>query len=294
VRVTDRMIFNRASSSTAASRDRAQQATNELSSGQRVVHPGDDPVAAGLLVAHRQSEAREAAILSATARATDELDSADAALEGFGNLLSRARELTVQFTNSTYSADQRAVASEEILSLFGHALSLLNTQVDGRYIFGGNLDDSPPFDATGAYLGDTAIRQVEIAPGVLQDASVRADVIAKGAGGGADVLTALQSLATALATNSQAGIQAALDPLDLSIRQVANGRSRVGASMSVLDSAGLAARTARDAEREAASHEADADTIESASKLALAQRALDASLSASAKSFELTLLNKLR
>ncbi len=293
MRVTDRMLFDRAAASTLSARDRSMQATQEVASGQRVVHPGDDPVAAGLLVAHRQSEARHSAILTATARANDELEAGDAALEGFGNLISRARELTVQFVNSTYSAEQRTVAAEEIRALFGHAISLLNTQVDGRYIFGGNLDATPPFDATGNYLGDTAVRQVEVAPGVLQDASVRADVIAKGVGGGADVLAALQTLATALDTNDQIGIQNALDPLDTAIRQIANGRSRLGASMAVLDSAGIAARTARDAERQAASHESDADAIESASKLALAQRALDAALTAAAQSFKLTLLDKM-
>jgi flagellar hook-associated protein 3 FlgL len=293
MRVTDQMLYDNAARSAGRARDRMEQASQEVGTGARFEHPGDDPVSAGMLVPQRIGEARYSAILSSTGRANDEITSADGALDGLSSLFSRARELAVQFANSTYSATQRSVGGNEVSTLFQHAIALLNTRVDNRYVFGGNLDNAPPFDAAGNYLGDTAVRQVEIAPGVLQGASVRADVLAKGVGGGVDALTALQDLATALANDDIPGIQAALDPLDQSIAQVATGRTQAGAIESVLDAAGSAARAARDAEKEHASHEIDADMVESSSKLALAQRALDASLSAAAQSFKLTLLDKL-
>jgi flagellar hook-associated protein 3 FlgL len=293
VRVTDSMIFDRAIASCGAARDRAQQATDEACSGLRVVHPGDDPPAAGLSIIHRQRQAREESILASTQRANDELSSADGALNGLGNLLSRARELAVQMSNATYSANERTSAAQEASSLLQGAIALLNTEAGGRYLFGGNQDGSPPFDATGNYLGDSAVRQVEVAPSVLQAVSLRADVIAKGAGGGTDVLATLQALSTALAANDVPGVQATLTGLDASIQQVAAGRAQAGTAMTVLDSAAQVASTARDASKEAVSHELEADTIESASKLALAQRALEAALSASAQSFQLTLLDKL-
>lgn len=293
MRVTDRMIFDRAAASAGTARDRMQEASEQVSSGARLTHPGDDPVAASLLVSYRQDQARQEAIATGVSRANNELTSADSALEMFGNLLSRGRELAMQFANSTYSADQRATGSEEVKTILEDAIAALNTKVDGRYVFGGDHDATPPFDSKGAYLGDTRVRQVEIAPGIYQDASVRADVIAKGIGGGADALTTLGNLAAALASNDVPAIQAALDPLDGAIRQVGTGRASAGAAMAVLDSATLAAHAAKDAAKEAASHEADADAIDSASKLALAQRALDAALTASAQNFKLTLLDKL-
>jgi flagellar hook-associated protein 3 FlgL len=287
------MIFDRAAQAAAQARDRLEQATDQTSTGLRVVHPGDDPTAAGLAVTHHQHQAREEAILSATGRANDEISSADGALDNLTNLVSRARELAVQLSNASYSADERASGAGEVTGLLKSAIGLLNTEVGGRYIFGGTRDASAPFDATGAYTGDANARQVEIAPGVLQTVSLRADVIAKGAGGGADVLQTLQDLATALSANNVAGVQAALDPLDTSIKQIATGRAQAGTAMDVLDSAGTAATAARDASREAAAHETEVDTIQAASQLALAQRALDATLTASAQSFKLTLLDKL-
>lgn len=293
MRVTDRMLYDTAAAHAGRARDRMEQASQEVASGARFEHPGDDPVSAGMLVPQRLGEARYSAILASTRRANDEVSSADDALAGLSELFSRARELAVQFANATYNSEQRSVGSNEVAKLYQQAIALLNTRVENRYVFGGNLDASPPFDSAGSYRGDTAVRQVEIAPGVLQDASVRADVLAKGAGGGTDALAALQSLATALSTNDIAGIQAALDPLDSSIGQVAHARTQAGAIESVLEAASTAAQAARDAEKARASREVDADAIDASSRLALAQRALDASLSAASESFRLTLLNKL-
>ncbi len=61
----------------------------------------------------------------------------------------------------------------------------------------------------------------------------------------------------------------------------------------MLNTATTTAQTASDAEKKRASDEVDADAIDASSRLALAQRALDASLSAASQSFQLTLLDKL-
>ena len=46
MRVTDKMIFQNAAANAAKSRDRAQTALEQVSTGMRVVHPGDDPTVA--------------------------------------------------------------------------------------------------------------------------------------------------------------------------------------------------------------------------------------------------------
>jgi flagellar hook-associated protein 3 FlgL len=293
VRISDSWIFNQAATRSGAAREKVDIAVGETSSGLRVRHPGDDPAAAGQVVQRRLAEKRWGALAEAAGRSSDELSAADNALGGIADALSRARELAVQMSNSTYSASERAAAGEEIGGLLRTSIALLNTRVGNRYVFGGRRDEVPPFDAAGGYLGDAGVRQVEIAPGVLGDASVRADSIIKGVGGGIDVLTELQGLQTALVANDVTGVQGSLNGLDTGINQVAHGRAQLGNDMNLFDTAKAAARTAGNSETTAVSHLAEADVIESASRLALAQRALDASLTASARSFDLTLLDKL-
>jgi flagellar hook-associated protein 3 FlgL len=293
MRVTDKMIFERAKVSMGANRDRVQEAVAENASGLRVEHAWDDPGVNAPVVAHRLAIKRFEAIQTVATRTSEELVAADNALGSIGETLSRARELAVQLSNDTYSAQDRTGAAIEIRQLLGHAVGSLNTQVGNRYIFGGNKDATPPFDAAGTYLGDTGVRRVEVFPGVMQDASIRADIVAKGVGGGVDLLATLDTLATALASNDVAAVRAALTPLDQGITQISVGRAQGGAAMNTLDVAVAAARRAADGEKQTISELTEADVFEAATRLQLAERALEASLSAAVRSFDLTLLKKL-
>ena len=293
MRVTDQATFNQTSTDIARARERLQTATTVSSSGVRVTHPGDDPGAAGLLVTVNANQARFDAIQKTAGQASDELASADGALNAVGNALTRAEELTVQMANST-NASGRAGAAGEVQSILNEVVAALNTRVGNRYLFGGNVDNAPPFDATGNYLGDDGVRRVEIAPGVTEAASVRADVAMKGASGGVDILSTLSALATALTANDQSGIQAALDPLSQGISQVAQARTAVGNSMNAFDTAVTVGQAARDDQKKVASDLSEADVFEAATNLAAAQQALETSLAATAQGFRLSLLNFLK
>jgi flagellar hook-associated protein 3 FlgL len=287
------MIFSTANENIGQARDRNLRATNVASTGLRVEHPGDDSAAATLVAARRAETVRDDMMGKVIDRASSELDLTDASLGQVGDLLSRARELAVQLSNSNYGAADRASAAVEVQNIFSQAIVIMNTRQGNRYLFGGNLDNAPPFDATGAYVGDTGVRQIEIAPGIRQDVSIRADQALKGVGGGVDVLTTLSGLATALSTNNVDGVRGTLDALDSGISQLSSARGQVGASWTVLDAAKTARKVSLDNGTVEISKLSEADIFESATALALSERALEAAISASAKSFNMTLLNKL-
>ena len=293
MRVTDKMIFQNAAASAAKSRDRAQTALEQVSTGMRVVHPGDDPTVAALMVRGQQTIDRMNAINQNASRAGDEVDAADSALQSLSDVLARARELAVQMGNDSYSAADRAGAATEIDGLVQQAVTLMNTNVNGRYIFGGNQDQTAPFDTSGNYNGDTAVRQVEVAPGVLEDSSVRADVAVKGVGGGVDLFATLQSLSTALRSNNGDAIRGSLTDLTTSTTQVTTTLSQVGAMGDAFATAQTLAKSTSDATTKDVANQSEADVIESSSQLALANSALNATLTAAAQSFNLSLVNKL-
>lgn len=293
MRVTNRMLSDNAAKYAGAARERFEAASREAATGLRVQHPEDDPAAASLMARTIAQAGRDGAIDKALGAASDELQAADTALDGVGTALSRARELAVQLANATYDANQRAGAAEEVNGLIKDVLGRLNQKVGSRYVFGGFQDAAPPFDAAGAYLGDTGVREVEVAAGITLPASVRADVALKGVGGGTDVLATLQALATALSANNVAGVQASLDGLDAGIAQVARARSEAGSHLNVMDTARAAAQAAKTDGQATLSHLADADVIDAATRLTAAQQALEAALSAAAKTFQPSLLDKL-
>jgi flagellar hook-associated protein 3 FlgL len=293
MRVTDKMIFDNAAANAAKSRDRAQTAMEQLSTGMRVIHPGDDPTVAALMVRGQQTTDRMNAISQNASRAGSEVDGADSALQSLSDVLARARELAVQMGNDSYSATDRAGAATEVDGLIQQAVTLMNTNVDGRYIFGGNQDQTAPFDASGNYNGDTAVRQVEVAPGVLEDSSVRADVAVKGVGGGVDLFATLQSLSTALRSNNGGAIRGSLTDLTTSTTQVTTTLAQVGAMGDAFATAQTLAKSTSDATTKNVANQSEVDVIQSSSQLALANSALNATLTAAAQSFNLSLVNKL-
>jgi flagellar hook-associated protein 3 FlgL len=280
MRVTSQRIFELAKAQTMAAR-------------QRVVHPGDDPAAAGIIIANRAAINRYDTIDGAVARASEETQVADGALQSVSTLLQRARELATQLGNDTYSATERAAGALEIDSIKGQIVQLMNTTVAGRYIFGGNVDRTPPFDAAGNYAGDTAVRQVEVAPGLLQNASVRADQIINGTGGGVDVFATLTSLSVALNGNDGANIRGSIAGLVSGGDQVASGLTQTGGTLAAFDSARSIGGVAKDSVQKILSSESEVDIYAAASELSAAQSALEATLAVSAKTFGVSLLDYL-
>jgi flagellar hook-associated protein 3 FlgL len=293
VRVTDKMIFEGANRRSGRAREELEAATREASTGLRVHRPWDDPGAAAQIIGHRASADRAEAIRSNAERATSELNAADGALDGMNIVLDQAKQLALQFANSTYSPEERAHAASVVDGLIAQAITLGNARHGGRYLFGGFKENAPPFDATGAYAGDDGVRRVEVAPGQFEPASVEGNSIFKGANGGTDIFAGLNALKAALTGNDNAGLQTSIANMEQGIDQVIAGRARIGTGVNVFEMAQAAAEVARDSDKEQVANRSEADVISSATRLAYAQRALDAALTASAKSFELTLMSKL-
>src|SRR4051812_32441814 len=139
MRVTNRMMFDVARSQTASARDRSMQAQDAVASGLRVNHPGDDPTAAGVMVTQNVAIRRLDTIDKSTSQASAEVQVADGALQGVSTLIARAQQLAVQLGSDNYSAADRAGGAQEIADISAQLGRLMNTQVAGRYIFGGNV-----------------------------------------------------------------------------------------------------------------------------------------------------------
>jgi flagellar hook-associated protein 3 FlgL len=293
MRITEKMIFESSIAQTGKSRENLAKAQNEVASGTRVQHPGDDPVAASLSVGHIVDKARFAAVGQSAQRAADELNAADTALDGITTVANRTLVIATQFGNDSYGAGDRATAAIEVDGLFKQTVSLLNSTYGGRFIFGGFKDNAAPFDPVGAYVGDSNIRTVEVAPGLYQAASLDANTIVKGAGGGVDLLKTMADLSKALETNDGPGIRAGLDKLNTSINQLAAGRTQAGMAQDAFQTAVTTAQTAVSDETIKIGKLLDADIIDASTRLASAQYALNATLSAAAKTLTMSLADKL-
>ena len=72
------------------------------------------------------------------------LDTTDVALEQMGNSMQRIRELMVSAGNASYGSDEKKAIKDEINEKVNEIAQILNTNYDGKYIFGGTKSLSKP------------------------------------------------------------------------------------------------------------------------------------------------------
>jgi flagellar hook-associated protein 3 FlgL len=246
------------------------------------VKPSDDPAAAAAARRENERIARAEATMRAVDAGRAALEAADGALDAVSSVLVRAREIAVQASNATISAADRASAAQEIASLRDEVIRLGNTEAAGRYVFAGYLDETPPFTTAGAYVGDGAVRQIEIAPGVVASTGVSGSG-AFGTSGGTDILAALDALRVALETNDVPTVVASIDTVEAGHDQVIQARASVGALLGTLQVATAAAERTRDRAIATRDRLVGADTMEALSDLVRAQQALEVAVQVAAQ-----------
>jgi len=229
MRVADSMFFDMNRSSVALNKLRHMETQERVITGKRVQKPSDDPLASTLARRERARHARADTHIRATESIIADLQNADSALSHVGDIMIRVRELAVLASNDTYSAENRRATAREVEKLREQVIALGNTRGENdRYLFAGYRDDTAPFDPAGTYVGDGAVREVEVAPGIRQQTGVSGGATFTPPAG-VDILAVLDSLRVALDTNAVATIRTSLTDLTTATDQVVDARAELGA-----------------------------------------------------------------
>jgi flagellar hook-associated protein 3 FlgL len=117
----------------------------ELSTGKQLLQPSDDPIS----VANDLKLRSTASVLAQNAKnITDGLNFmqvADTAMQSMNTTMRRLRELAVQASSDTLTSSDRSNIQQEEDQLFRQMISLVDTNYNGDYIFGGTQNKVPPF-----------------------------------------------------------------------------------------------------------------------------------------------------
>jgi len=284
MRVADSMFFDMNRTSVAQNKLRQMDKQNQVLTGRRVNKPSDDPLASTLARRERAREVRAGTHMRATESIMADLQNADSALGSVGDILIRVTELTVQASNDTYSADNRRATAREVEKLREQVIALSNTRGEnGRYIFSGFTDDSPAIDAAGLYVGDGAVREVEVAPGIRQPSGVSGQTTFTAAGGGVNILDVIENLRVALDTNAVPTVRNALNDLDIASNQINDARAELGALSLTTDVARSSAERVQMKTLERQDELLGIDQAEAVSDMVQAQHALELAISVASR-----------
>jgi len=133
--------------STLQGRQSQLQTTQEqLSSGQRVSQPSDDPTAAAEIERSVATIGRLDANERSLQASRNSMTLSESALGDADNLLQQIRESMVQAGDGSYSDPQRAALGQQIKSLRDQLLTVANrSDGNGNYLFAGLGSNGPPF-----------------------------------------------------------------------------------------------------------------------------------------------------
>ena len=145
MRITSNMIMNTVTRNLALSQSRFLRIQTMASSGRRINRPSDDPIGITKDLGFRSDLSEISQFRKNINQALSWFNFSDQAMGNMNELISRAKELAVQFANDTYDQNARAAGATNIRDVFEQIIEAANTQFEGNYIFSGTRTDVSPF-----------------------------------------------------------------------------------------------------------------------------------------------------
>ncbi|MBE3589544.1 MAG: flagellar hook-associated protein FlgL [Firmicutes bacterium] len=196
MRVTSSMVYQQVLGDLRRAQTRLAQLQEQMASGRRINRPSDDPSGVQYTLDLSHGVAQNERYLANAQAAQDRLDTTDQALSSIGDLITRARQLAIQGSDSSLPLSAHRALAAEVRQLRDQLVDTANTEMAGHYLFAGARDDTKPWSvdpvtgllqyANAAYP-QTIVR--EIGPGVRVPVNVDASKDIQ------DLYTALDKLA---------------------------------------------------------------------------------------------------
>ncbi|MGH9666027.1 MAG: flagellin [Bryobacteraceae bacterium] len=214
-------LLNPASQSFINNLDRVSQRLSQeqqqISSGLRVANVSDDPDSVSEILQVRAHLSSNQQVLQNLGRVTTETTSADQALQSATTLMDKTRTLAAQAASGTQTADTQKDLAQQVGAILEQLVGLANTTVEGRYVFGGDSDQTAPYSVdltqtapVSSYQGSATTREVQHPDGTTFRVAETAQQIFDAPAANQNVFSSVLGLYTALQTNDTAGIDTAI------------------------------------------------------------------------------------
>ncbi|HBA09035.1 flagellar hook-associated protein FlgL [Methylotenera mobilis] len=217
----------------------------QISTGQRIASPSDDPVASAraLEVSHAKSINSKFADTRQTAQL--KLNTLESNLTSVTNMMISVKSAMVSAGNPTYSDLERGFIASELKTTLDGLIGLANTRdAAGNYLYAGFETDTAPFvaNASGAsYVGDSNKQMLQVDSQRQMAVNATGDEVFQA--GGNDIFATLQNLVTLLNTPLTpanqaaftAGVATGLTSIQQGLDNVLTVRASIGSRLNEID-----------------------------------------------------------
>jgi flagellar hook-associated protein 3 FlgL len=221
----------------------------QLTSGLKVSVASDAPDQIDDLLQLRADQAQNTQISTNLGTEQTNAQAADGALSSAIQLMDSATQLAAEGANTSETAASLQTLAQQVASVQTEMVNLSQTQVQGRYIFSGDLDQSPSYqldltapDGVDQLSNAASTRQIQNPSGGTFSPSMTAQQIfasqnPDGTDAGGNVFAALNNLRVALLANNQAGIATAQGEIQQASVQLNTAQSFYGNVENIITSA---------------------------------------------------------
>lgn len=275
--------------------NRISSENKQITSGVRVGQASDDPTAISPILDYQLNIDQTGQVQANLNTANVDATAADGALQSASSLMDRLVSLATQGASSTTTASSRAVLGQEVQQIAQQMVTIANTTVQGRYIFGGDDATTPPYSfdwtqpdgvvpsASAASTASTSL--LRNATGAAINVRMTAQSIfdlrdGSGSPTSGNVFQAIYALGQALQANDQAGVQNAIPMLNAAVNQIGQATTFYGHVESWIQTSLQDATQLSTNSQQALGTLRDTDIAAAASQLTLDQTALNAALAA--------------
>ena len=181
----------------------------QVSSGQSVTQPSDNPAAAASLVQNADQTSEADQFLRSIGSVQGEMQNTDATLNSVVTALQRAISLGVEGANGTLNSTDRAALATEVQGIQSQMLSLANLSYQGKFVFAGTATQTAPYvvdpsSASGVrYVGNSASNTITVGNSFSVQTNLPGSQMFSSPG--SDVFQAIQDLITNLQSGTNVG-----------------------------------------------------------------------------------------
>ncbi len=169
MRISTSTIFDKGTARMGELQTSLANTQQQVSTGQRILSPSDDPVASARALDVTNSQAINSQYAVNRRNAKDSLSATEGALQNVTSLLQNVKARIVEAGSGALDDTQRGYIATELQGNLDELIGLANSKDGaGNYLFSGYKASTQPFTATATgaqYFGDQGPRQLQVNTG---------------------------------------------------------------------------------------------------------------------------------
>jgi flagellar hook-associated protein 3 FlgL len=308
MRISNKAIYDSVGINLGKTASAMFKANEVVSSGKRINRSSDDPIGLVNVLNVRSALDNVQQLERNISTGRSWLQMGESAMTQVNDILTQLKALSVEMASGTKDASARASAAGQVDGLLRQVVALANTQVSGKYIFGGTNTDTAPFRLDDEanptmviYDGNDTPFSVRIGKDILVDVGLDGESVFGDApsdwtdptAGANNFFKTLIDLRDALSNNDTQGIEQAMTRLDSHMQVTQQTISDIGTKDVRMDVKESIIADLKLTYTDRMSTLEDADIAEAMTDLQARQLAYQAALASSSQVMQLSLVDYL-